>query len=498
MSEVTPSYLEDEVMPLPNVITSFREDVKDPINWEIVPTVGDFGAKVDFIAGVMAIPLSGDSHSQRLQLQKLIEARVTPLDSSTYSGIAKAYNNNGITADVLRVAEQARINAITEQFAKVKQLDHEPTGAEKTFGKRLATAGDMRSWDAAVQFTVQNHSTKSFDSFASGIRSVKPEWSKRLRQLNKSMKTNFNGTVSELGDTTPVRFNSDVNIPTGFRYTLYAASDIADYVSSGYKTPQDIKDIHSKKEEQRAANYGDPDKFDPDKNTLGDQPVTLNTDDVPDDFEFDYDNGEFGKLVWADDKPLTVEVKGYMRRKKRGMQSGRRVSYPSRLLTDPERRIFGQKIKVKGGIVVIDISGSMNLKQSDIEEIVEAAPAAVIMAYSDCGGDSPNAWLLADRGWRVRDTGDIGGMNNGVDGTALTWAIRRRKHGEDIVWVSDGQVTSMGSGQNDQIIIQCAKLVKKHKIIMIPSVEEAVSMFKKGKLINKPAGPIRSALLGKS
>jgi hypothetical protein len=33
---------------------------------------------------------------------------------------------------------------------------------------------------------------------------------------------------------------------------------------------------------------------------------------------------------------------------------------------------------------------------------------------------------------------------------------------------------------------------------MIPSVEEAVSMFKKGKLINKPAGPIRSALLGKS
>ena len=32
---------------------------------------------------------------------------------------------------------------------------------------------------------------------------------------------------------------------------------------------------------------------------------------------------------------------------------------------------------------------------------------------------------------------------------------------------------------------------------MIPSVEEAVKQFKAGKLTNKPAGPIRDALLGK-
>ena len=43
----------------------------------------------------------------------------------------------------------------------------------------------------------------------------------------------------------------------------------------------------------------------------------------------------------------------------------------------------------------------------------------------------------------------------------------------------------------------CAKLIKKHRIIMIPSVQEAVKMFKANKVINKPAGPIRSALLGK-
>ena len=55
----------------------------------------------------------------------------------------------------------------------------------------------------------------------------------------------------------------------------------------------------------------------------------------------------------------------------------------------------------------------------------------------------------------------------------------------------------MGGGQHDELVLQCARLVKKHKIIMISSVAEAVKMFKNGKLINKPAGPIRQALLGR-
>lgn len=496
MSEMIPNYLQDDVLPLPNVITSFREDMQEPINWEVVPTSGGLGAKVDFAAGVMAIPLAGDSYSQRLQLKKLIEARVTINDPSLYSKIAKEYANSGITADILRVCEEGRINAITEQFASVKGLEHEIDGSEKIFGKRLATSNTTRDWDKAVEFTIQNYNTKSFDSFASGVRSVRPEWSAQLRKLKKVLSHSFNDKVSELGDTRPIRFDSEFSIPNGFRHTIYAANAINEYLSSGYRAPKEIRDAKEKQESERAANYGDPDKFDPNMNTLGDQTVSLDTSDLPDDFEFDIDNGEFGKLVWAEDMPLTVEVNGYMRRKRKGMQSGRRVAYPSRLLTDPERRIFAHKVKVKGGIVVIDISGSMNLTQKDIEAIVEAAPASVIMAYSDCGG-GPNAWLLANRGWRVRDIGNIGGQNNGVDGTALTWAIRHKKYGEDLVWVTDGQITSTSGGQRDELAIQCAKLVKKHKIIMIPSVEEAVVMFKKNKLTNKPSGLVRQALLGR-
>jgi hypothetical protein len=186
-----------------------------------------------------------------------------------------------------------------------------------------------------------------------------------------------------------------------------------------------------------------------------------------------------------------------MKRKRKPVLVGRKIGNITRFYTDPERRIFTQKMRVKGGMVIIDISGSMSLSQQDIESIVEAAPAATILAYSQTHYLDANAWLLAKRGWRVREIPSIGGAGNGVDGPALVWGIKNRHPNEPIIWVTDGEVTADGGGQNDRIIIQCAQMVKKHKIIMIPSVAEAVKMFKSGKLINKPAGPIRKALLGR-
>jgi len=494
MSEET---FQEPVLPLPSVITSFREDLVEPINWDIVPSAGEFGAKVDFVSGVMAIPLAGDAHSQRQQLKQLIQARVTPLDDSIYDELAKRYKIQGMTTGILRAAESARISAITELFAEVKGLKLEPDGSEKITGKRLATANTAESWDRSVEFTLRNHGTKAFDSFASGVRSVNPEWSTALRKLNKRLIGTFNGSAADLGDTSPCSYGDDLKGPVGFQNTLYAANAVRDYLSDGYQAPQEMREMTKKSEDERAAKYGKTDKVDYEKNTLGDEQIDLDDSDIPDDFEFSHDDGGFAELIIDDTMPLTVEVNGYMRRKRRGMTSGRRVTYPSRMLTDPNRRVFGTKVKVKGGIVVVDISGSMSLSQEDIEAIVEAAPAAVIIAYSYCGSGVPNAWILANRGWRVRDVGSIGGRGNGVDGPALTWAIRHKKHNEDIVWVSDGQVTTERDGQNDEIVTQCAKLIKKHRIIMIPSVREAVAMFKNGKLVNKPAGPIRDALLGK-
>lgn len=490
--------------PLPGVVTSFREDVLEPIDWKVVPSVGDFGVGVDFVKGILSIPLDLDDDSKFTRLQQLVKARVSPLDDAIYAAVEASYDATGVTADAIRVAEIARINVITNKFAEAKGWKHEPDGSEKTIGKRLATANTPQSWDKAVEFTIRNLGTKSFDSFASGVRSVNPDWSKTLRNLNKRMLSNFSDDVMSLGDTTPISYGH-VKGPQGFSHSVYAAIDFYEYLSDGYRAPQDIKAVKEKAQEERAQRYGEPEKNEVNytKNTLNREQMSLDISNLPDDYEFDTDNSDFHKLVIDDNLPLTVEVKGYMRRRRKAMQYGRRVTYPSRLLTDPERRVFGHKVKVKGGIIVCDISGSMSLSQADIEAIVESAPAAVIIAYSEDGysmgensdGVPHNAWILANRGWRVKDIPQIGHGNNGVDGPALTWAIRHRKYGEDIVWISDGHCNGQG-GSGLDLVKQCAMLVKKHKIIMIPSAEEAVAMFKKGKIVNKPAGPIREALLG--
>jgi len=485
--------LDDQSTPLASVVASFREDITNDQQWRVKPTAGDFGVGVDFAAGVLAVPLTGDSYSKRIKLREMIRLRVSPVDESLYDHFGKVYKMSGVSPEVIRVAEQARVNAITSVFADARGLEREPDGSEKTIGKRLATANDQTSWDKAVEFVTLNFGTKSCDSFRSGIRSVNPEWSKQLERLDKTLRASFDEPVNDLMDTAPMAIGDDATMPVGFRHTLQAAGEIASYLSSGYKAPKSIKALNEAAIDKIAQQWGETDE----RGTMPHGLSPIDIDDMPDDFEFDTDNGEFGALVWDESLKRTVEVDGYMKRKRRAMQYGRRVSYPSRLLTDPERRVFGRKVKVKGGIVVIDISGSMRLNTDDLNAIVEAAPAAVVMAYSDIGSDNPNAWLLADRGWRVKDIGHIGGANNGVDGTALTWAVRKRKYGEDIVWISDGEVTSMGGGQHDELVLQCARLVKKHKIIMIPSVAEAVKMFKNGKLINKPAGPIRQALLGR-
>lgn len=491
----------ESVVPLANVVSSFRDDITEPIDWQIQPTPGDYGAGVDFVEGVLAVPLWGDSHSRQIQLRKLIELRCSPTDPKIFKQLSDYYKsmNSNMPVGVLQASEAARISAITDKFAKSFGIVVEPNGSEKTRGKQLATAGTTGAWDQAVEQTLKLNSDKAFDSFASGIRSVKPEWSKSLRKLRKQINNTFMDSARLIGNTTPTDYGNDVKAPEGFRYSLYAASIVRDYLSDGYKAPNDMQELKRIQEDKRAKNYGKPDPSDlSDDGKLSRNEMEIE-DDLPEGYEFETDDIDgFYALRIDDTLPLIVEVPGYMHRKRKAMTSGRRIAYPSRMLTDPQRRVFGTKQRVKGGIVVIDISGSMRLSNEDIESIVNSAPAAVIIAYSDCGDDpAPNAWILANRGWRVKDIGNIGGSNNGVDGPALTWAIRHRHRNESIVWVTDGQVTGKQGSLCNNLAKECAKLVKQHKIIMIPSVEEAVKQFKAGRLINKPEGRVRDALLSR-
>jgi nitrate reductase beta subunit len=174
---------DEPIIPLVNVVAGFREDVKEQRDWEIVPTPGEFGAGVDFVNGILAVPLDGDRHSQEVQLRKLVELRCSPTDQQIYKQMANEYKSHGVTENVIRAAEFARISAITQKFAEKFGIPSEPDGSEKIRGKNLASAGSTGAWDQAVEFTLKHHGTKAFDAFASGVRSVNPAWSKQLRSL---------------------------------------------------------------------------------------------------------------------------------------------------------------------------------------------------------------------------------------------------------------------------------------------------------------------------
>jgi hypothetical protein len=501
----------DVATAIPRVVAAYREDLDQSIEWQVEPSVGDFGVGVDFASGVVTVPLTGDSHSALVRLREMVRLRSAPTDDSVYKQIAKTHSGRGVTESLIKLADHGRLNSMVRQYAEKMPtpIVIEPDGSERVLGKRLATANSPMSWDKCVEYAAVNAGTKGFDQFVSGINSVNRDWAKTLKKIASTMKVAFNEDVASLGSTTQVNWGDGVMGPESIAHSVWAASQLAEYMSKSYRAPQTIREQIEEKETERANNYGEAD---PDDLLKGygeiDPSSQLDTSELPADFEFKTDPDDverpdeyFGPLIWNDSMPLTTQVTGYMARKRRADTTGRVFSYPQRWYTDDQKRAFGRKTRVRGGVVVLDISGSMHMSEQDINDILEVAPAALIMAYSDCdnGNGEPNAHLLAKRGWRVKEFVDVHRGGNGVDGTALTWAIRHKKHGEDIIWVSDGQVFGIGGYRNDNLAVQCAKLVKKHRIIMIPSMQAAVAAFKSGRPMrqfNRPTGPIREALLG--
>ena len=498
---------------LPHVVAAYREDLDQSLKWEIEPSIGDLNVGVDFAKGVVTLPVTGGSHAALVRLREMVRLRSAPTDDRVYKQIATAYSYSGATESLLRLADRGRINAITRQHAAKmpEPIVIEPDGSEKVLGKRLATANSPMAWDKCVEFAAENFDTKGFSQFVSGVGSVNSDWASTLRKLNARLKSTFDDDVSTIGATQSYDWGNDIFGPSGLNHALFAASVLADYMSNKYQSPSSVKAQLAEKDDETAANYGEVQ--DPDDILRGygkiEPSEQLDVSRLPADFEFQTDPDEieddreyFGPLIWNDSMPLTTQVKGYMARKRRPSNMGRTLSYPTRLFTDPNYRAFGNKVRVRGGVVVLDISGSMHLSEQDINEILEVAPAALIMAYSDCdnGRGQANAHLLANRGWRVKQFKDVERGGNGVDGTALTWALRHKKPGEEVIWVSDGNVFGIGGYRGRHLAVQCAQLVKKHRIIMIPSVEAAVAAFKSGRPMrsfNRPTGPIREALLGR-
>jgi hypothetical protein len=132
-------------------------------------------------------------------------------------------------------------------------------------------------------------------------------------------------------------------------------------------------------------------------------------------------------------------------------------------------------VRVHGGIVVVDQSGSMDLDGEQLAAMLRRAPHALIVGYSHRPGDqgaTANAWIIANRGM-VSATCPVGNVGNGVDGPVLEWALARRTGREPVVWVTDGQVTDSHDHPDEELSRRCAVLVRRHSICLARDLDQA-------------------------
>ena len=191
------------------------------------------------------------------------------------------------------------------------------------------------------------------------------------------------------------------------------------------------------------------------------------------------------KLVWGRLKPMRPVI-GAISKKRLATNTGKNPRRITRLLTDPERRIFDRTIKTSGGIVLIDGSGSMSFNSDHIEKMVMAAPGCTVAVYSASdyhngwNGSDPTIHLLAENGKMLTKDEIVSvaeNLNggNGCDLPALEWAISKRNiKKQPIVWVTDG-CCHESAYEN----VRCATLAQKNEVMFAGDCWEAIDVLRK-------------------
>jgi hypothetical protein len=189
--------------------------------------------------------------------------------------------------------------------------------------------------------------------------------------------------------------------------------------------------------------------------------------------------GDWEPLI-VDKPPLEINHTGKMGRRIIATDTGRNPRYISRLVTDPDKRIFSRKTRALGGVVVIDNSGSMSLSERDLAQLMSASAGSTVVMYSsDVNATTPNCWVIARKGRQVRHIPDTPG-GNGVDGPALVYATTLRdRRSQPIIWVSDGYVTGVRDASKAILTQECLRLQRKHNIIRVEDVQEAIKLMTK-------------------
>lgn len=415
-----------------------RDDIS-PRAWSVQEGALQRGdAWTDMRAAQMRVPFGADQVSRTVRAHELMHAKVSPHNREAFASI-------GVREDCLIGAEEFRVNMlIGHQGFNLKVF---ADGSESNVGKQL---GANEDWNGVVRFMASTAGTKSAQDFLRGLKTTNPGFEKNAREIQKQLMKTWRNALRRNGGTHLIASTAEADgLPSGFtRFTV----PVARFLES-LMIPENSD--------------GTPDEF--------------RAEEVPDVSQVAKGKaGQFAKLI-EDVLPKPCKVDGRLGRKRVATNVGKNPRRIHRMLVDPECRVFDRRARGRGGIVVIDQSGSMRLDTNDIWRIIENAPGCVIIGYSHATGTHtvPNVWVLAERG-NVVESVRRGNGGNGVDGPALRFALAKRINNEPVIWVCDGMVTD---GKDDNhfknLDVECASLVKSHNIHMARDVDEAVDALQR-------------------
>jgi hypothetical protein len=411
--------------PFPELLTS-RRDRPGSIRWSVEPGAARRGdAWTDLVDCAMRVPYGGGPHGRMVRAHELMHARVSPFAATLFATF------EDLSARAVECAEEFRVNHLLGRLGF--DLGELRDGSERLTGQRLADDGD---WAELAYFTAALSGTRALADLVSGVRRVEPTWATACRAVERELLNAARRvTTPSLAATT----RGPSRLPDGFDVHTRSFASIVDRHA---RSPASLKTPRRR----------------------GRRPAAT---------------GSFAPLLLDDELPLDRVLDGALAPRRVPASTGRRVVRPARLMIDPHRRIFERCARGRGGVVVVDQSGSMSLTEEQLGALLEAVPGAFVLGYSHAPGAEavPNAWVLANRG-RVATKVPAGNVGNGVDGPALRHALAKRRGREPVVWVCDGQVTDSGDHADAALAAECARLVVRHGIQMVATLEGAIALLK--------------------
>jgi hypothetical protein len=456
--------------PEPEILT--REDTENG-RWDVEHVAPRRGLPVtNIVDRIMRAPGDDTEMSRVIRAHEMMHAKVSPahdMDAWVERKIA--------SVEALKACEELRVNLLCQKAGfDVKQ--HLSDDGETADGERIAATND---WHGAVMMAMATAGTASSKKFLTGIRRHNRKWGKILKDITKRAEKHMEIAYQQrtLASTDVYREMQ----PRGFFHTEQLAEWV-DRIAAQSPPKPDPEPDKGDDEADKDEGNGDGTEGGREHSNIGSSGAH-----VYEKFEerlkgitLDRHKGPLPRWeeLRVEQAVLSVHAPGSIGKKRIPADTGRHPRRIHRLLTDPKRRIFDRTIRGRGGVVVIDCSGSMSLSQEEIKEILIHAPGATVLGYSDLGDEGTNGWILAHKGKMVSEAGmpDMG-SGNGVDLPAVEWGVKaRQRPNSPVIWITDGGVCGKDSGFADLLAVQCVNYCLKNNVYVAEHVQQGVEMLK--------------------